>query len=102
MRILQENPFIGGLLPARNTELGKTDSKAAWSDFAQKIAGAIDEVDCLEKDSKRLTEDAVLGRVENLHDVMIAAEKARTAMNLTLEIRNKALEAYKEVMRLQF
>ncbi|HNW11945.1 MAG TPA: flagellar hook-basal body complex protein FliE, partial [Candidatus Rifleibacterium sp.] len=49
-----------------------------------------------------LTQDAVLGRVENLHDVMIAAEKAKTAMNLTLEVRSKALEAYKEIMRMNF
>lgn len=101
MRILQENPFIGSFA-SKNTELGKTDCKESWSEFAKKITRAVDEVDCLEADSKRLTQDAVLGRVENLHDVMIAAEKARTAMNLTLEVRGKVLEAYKEVMRLQF
>jgi len=70
--------------------------------FADKLQTAITEVDDLEKASQKLTQDAVLGRVENLHDVMIAAEKARTAMNLTLEVRNKALEAYKEIMRMQF
>lgn len=101
MRILQENPFLSSL-PNKNTELARTDSKESWADFAKKITNAVDEVDCLEADSKRLTQDAVLGRVENLHDVMIAAEKARTAMNLTLEVRSKVLEAYKEVMRLQF
>jgi len=101
MRILQENPFLTSL-PRQNTELGKTDCKESWAEFAKKITGAVDEVDCLDADAKRLTKDAVLGRVENLHDVMIAAEKAKTAMNLTLEVRSKVLEAYKEVMRLQF
>jgi flagellar hook-basal body complex protein FliE len=33
---------------------------------------------------------------------MIAAEKAKTAMNLTIEVRGKALEAYKEIMRMNF
>ena len=66
------------------------------------LQNAIEEVDGYQKTSDKLAEDAVLGRVENLHDVMIAAEKARTTMNLTLEVRNKALEAYKEIMRLNF
>ncbi|MBF0500752.1 MAG: flagellar hook-basal body complex protein FliE [Candidatus Riflebacteria bacterium] len=101
MRILQENPFISSGIPSK-TSLAKTDSKEAWSKFADKITSAIDEVDGLDKDSQQLTQDAVLGRVENLHDVMIAAEKARTAMSLTLEVRSKVLDAYKEVMRMQF
>ncbi|MFZ2960527.1 MAG: flagellar hook-basal body complex protein FliE [Candidatus Ozemobacteraceae bacterium] len=101
MRILQENPFIGAMVPAK-TNLAKIDSRESWSKFADKLATAVDEVDCLEQDSKQLTQDAVLGRVENLHDVMIATEKAKTAMSLTLEMRGKVLEAYKEIMRMQF
>jgi flagellar hook-basal body complex protein FliE len=80
----------------------KTNGKELWNDFLAGMQTAITEVDGLQKDSERLTQDAVLGRVENLHDVMIAAEKAKTAMSLTLEVRNKALEAYKEIMRLNF
>jgi flagellar hook-basal body complex protein FliE len=99
MRILDRNPLSslqGHLRP--NT----TNAKEQWLAFAEKLQTAIDEVDGLGKQSQKLTQDAVLGRVENLHDVMIAAEKARTAMNLTLEVRGKALEAYKEIMRMQF
>lgn len=98
MRIQAMNPFETGVSPAA----GQTNAKEQWQVFADKLQTAITEVDDLEKASQKLTQDAVLGRVENLHDVMIAAEKARTAMNLTLEVRNKALEAYKEVMRMQF
>jgi len=98
MRIESLNPFeTGSSRPAP-----RVDAKEQWQMFADKLQTAITEVDDLEKASQKLTQDAVLGRVENLHDVMIAAEKARTAMNLTLEVRNKALEAYKEIMRMQF
>lgn len=99
MRILERSPLSelqGQVRPE------KTNAKEQWYAFAEKLQTAVDEVDSLEKHSHKLTQDAVLGRVENLHDVMIAAEKARTAMNLTLEVRAKALEAYKEVMRMQF
>jgi flagellar hook-basal body complex protein FliE len=70
--------------------------------FLDNFQDAVDEVDGLGKQAEKLTQDAVLGRVENLHDVMIAAEKAKTAMNLTLEVRGKALESYKEIMRMNF
>lgn len=80
----------------------QTNAKEQWRFFLDKFQTAIDEVDQLGKESDKLTQDAVLGRVENLHDVMIAAEKAKTAMNLTLEVRGKALEAYKEIMRMNF
>ncbi|RCK79369.1 MAG: Flagellar hook-basal body complex protein FliE [Candidatus Ozemobacter sibiricus] len=99
MRVLERSPFVdlpGRLRPAQ------TNAKEQWYAFAEKLQGAIDEVDGLGKESERLTQDAVLGRVDNLHDVMIAAEKARTAMNLTLEVRGKVIEAYKEIMRMQF
>ena len=80
----------------------QVNSKEQWNSFLDTLQTAIEEVDNLGKASEKMTQDAVLGRVENLHDVMIAAEKAKTAMNLTLEVRGKALEAYKEIMRLNF
>lgn len=99
MRIIDRSPLSqvqGELRP------GKTNAKEQWSKFAEQLTGAIQEVSDLQNESQKMTQDAVLGRVENLHDVMIAAEKARTAMNLTLEVRGKVLESYKEIMRMQF
>ncbi len=83
-------------------EKPQTNAKEQWNSFLGQLQTAITEVDQLGKESNKLTQDAVLGRVDNLHDVMIAAEKAKTAMNLTIEVRNKALEAYKEIMRMNF
>jgi len=99
MRILERNPFSETSVPQSPA---RTDAKAQWARFSDKLRIAVDEVDSLEKDAQKLTQDFVLGRVENLHDVMIAAEKARTAMNLTLEVRAKVIESYKEIMRMQF
>lgn len=99
MRILNKSPFsYVDTKPDKIT----TNSKEQWQMFLDKFQTAVGEVDALGKNAEKLTQDAVLGRVDNLHDVMIAAEKARTAMNLTLEVRNKALDAYKEIMRMNF
>jgi flagellar hook-basal body complex protein FliE len=39
--------------------------------------------------------------MDNLHQVMITAEKASVTLQTTLEIRNKVVEAYQEIMRMQ-
>ena len=51
--------------------------------------------------SDTLTEKLALGQEVDLHEVMIASQKASVTMQLTLEIRNKAVEAYQEMMRMQ-
>ncbi|HNX76476.1 MAG TPA: flagellar hook-basal body complex protein FliE [Candidatus Rifleibacterium sp.] len=99
MKIDTNNPMHG---VRTKPERPQTNAKEQWNSFLDQLQTAIGEVDQLGKESEKLTQDAVLGRVENLHDVMIAAEKAKTAMNLTLEVRGKALEAYKEIMRMNF
>lgn len=41
------------------------------------------------------------GQADNLHEVMIAVERASIALELTIAIRNKLVEAYQEIMRMQ-
>jgi flagellar hook-basal body complex protein FliE len=41
------------------------------------------------------------GDVQNLHDVMVRLEESRIALQLTLQVRNRVLEAYQDVMRMQ-
>lgn len=59
------------------------------------------QVNALQFKAKDLSEEAAVGGDVDLHDVMIASEKAGVAMQLTLQIRNKMVEAYQEVMRMQ-
>ena len=99
MRILEKSPFSE---LQNKPEKARTNAKDQWRIALDTLQSTITEVDSLGKQAEKLTQDAVLGRVENLHDVMIAAQKAKTAMNLTLEVRGKALEAYKEIMRMNF
>ena len=43
----------------------------------------------------------ISGEVEELHQVMIAGEKARLSLQLTVQLTNKVIEAYKEITRMQ-
>ncbi|NPV43052.1 MAG: flagellar hook-basal body complex protein FliE [Firmicutes bacterium] len=69
--------------------------------FKELLVKELQKVNSLQKNSEYLNNKLILGEVENVHQVMIAAEKADLALQLTLQIRNKILDAYNEIMRMQ-
>lgn len=75
-----------------------SESKVSFKDI---FNNALNKVNELILNSDELTEDFAAGRTDNIHDVMIALEKADIALQLTMQIRNKILDAYEEIMRMQ-
>jgi flagellar hook-basal body complex protein FliE len=69
--------------------------------FADTLRQAIADVDTLQVKRDDLVEQMASGAVTEAHDVMIAAEEAQMAFELLLEVRNRLLESYQEVMRMQ-
>lgn len=69
--------------------------------FVDTLRSFIEEVNSLQAEATQYTERLLKGEPVELHDVMIAAEKARTSFQLLLELRNKALDLYREVLRMQ-
>jgi flagellar hook-basal body complex protein FliE len=53
-------------------------------------------------EANRKTEEFAVGKEYDLHEIVIASEKADLSFRLLLQIRNKLLDAYQEVMRMQF
>ncbi len=78
--------------------LGKQDQSMSFSDVLRQ---AISELQQLQTTSAYNNYLLATGQVENLHKVMIDAEKADIALQFTLQVRNKLLEAYQEIMRMQ-
>ncbi|MEO4053527.1 flagellar hook-basal body complex protein FliE [Solibacillus sp. CAU 1738] len=72
----------------------------AQQSFAQSLKNAISEVNAQQIQSDIKTEKLINGGDVDLHDVMITAQKASITLNATMEIRNKAVEAYQEIMRM--
>lgn len=70
-------------------------------DFAKTLMDVMKEVSALQQDSRKAQEAVITGQNVEFHDVMIAMERASLAMNLTLSVRNKVLEAYQEIARMQ-
>lgn len=69
--------------------------------FFHYLKEALQEVDVLQKEAASGAEKLALGDESYLHNTMLAYEKANLALQLTLEIRNKVIEAYQEIMRMQ-
>jgi flagellar hook-basal body complex protein FliE len=69
--------------------------------FAELLNKAINNVNDLQNISNNLTNDLAAGKTDNIHEVMIAGEKADLALQFTMQVRNKILDAYSEIMRMQ-
>lgn len=69
--------------------------------FGELLNKAIRKVDELQKKADNSAVRLAAGDIQNLHQVMIDAEKAEIALQFTIQIRNKVIEAYQEIMRMQ-
>jgi flagellar hook-basal body complex protein FliE len=58
-------------------------------------------VDQKKKISKTATQDLILGRSDNIHEAVVKSEEAGVAFNLMIQVRNKLVDNYKELMRMQ-
>jgi len=69
--------------------------------FAEQLKAAIGEMNEIQEQKETAVADIATGQVKDLHQAAIAIGKAELNMKLMLEIRNKALSAYKELGRTQ-
>ena len=79
-------------------QITENSGKSSFSDMLKKSLEAVNEA---QLNSDRLTNALAAGQNVELHDVMIAAQKASILLEATVEFRNKVIEAYQEVMRMQ-
>ena len=88
--------FIG------NNQFPQSPSKNTVKEgsFAQTLKDIISDVNHMQFESKEMNEAFIRGDVEDLHQVTLTASKARIGFELLLEIRNKLLESYREIMRM--
>ncbi len=84
------------------SHLGETSEPSQGTkSFGDYLGDALTTVNNLENTSTAMNAAMAAGQVEDVSQVMIAAQKADIAMQLTLQVRNKAIDAYQELMRMQ-
>ena len=69
--------------------------------FGQVLSGALDKVNNAQLEADGAVKKFLTGEIQDMHQVTIAMEQARLMMQLAVEVRNKVVEAYQEVSRMQ-
>lgn len=68
--------------------------------FSTYLSDALNEVNLAQTTSEKLTQQFAAGQVRDVHQVTIASQKAKILLQLTMQVRNKVIESYQEVMRM--
>jgi flagellar hook-basal body complex protein FliE len=89
------------LVPGALTANAATPS-AAPAPFSDLLTDAVGEVNALQDQAAAAVKGLMTGSGVDVHQAMIATEKASMAFELALAVRNKAVQAYQQVMGMQF
>jgi flagellar hook-basal body complex protein FliE len=93
---------ISGILDAQllqpTTAPAKSDSVNGFSSWLQK---EIDVANTQLNDADKAIRSYAIGETDNLHQVMMSIAKAKTSFELVVQVRNRLLEGYQEIMRMQ-
>lgn len=95
------NPIsINTAIGAINTSSVNPD-KAGQPDFKDLLSQSVDKLNSIVQDSNAAGEALATGSIDDIHNAMIAAEKADLAVQFTIQIRNKIIDAYNEIIHMQ-
>jgi flagellar hook-basal body complex protein FliE len=78
------------------------EAEATGAPFADLLTDAVSDVNQLERQAQKAVEGLMTGSGVDVHQAMIATQKASMAFELSLAVRNKAVQAYQQVMSMQF
>jgi flagellar hook-basal body complex protein FliE len=88
--------YVPSASPAGASAAGATDSA-----FASHLASGVDSLQAMQAKTDQLAVKAVTGNLSDVHNYTIAATESSLAMELTATVRNRAVEAFNEIMRMQ-
>jgi flagellar hook-basal body complex protein FliE len=94
---IQNQIIIPEIKQQETTVLKKDDSIS----FGDTISNFLDAVNTAQVDAKDSVSEIVTGESENLHEAMAKVEEAKISFELMLEIRNKLLQSFQEIQRMQ-
>lgn len=89
-------------VPVLDTSVKEGQSPAPQGQsFGDMLKSAVDEVNTLRQEADQAITTLASGKGENIHQTMIALEKANVSFQLMMQVRNKIVSAYEEIMRMQ-
>jgi flagellar hook-basal body complex protein FliE len=94
-----DSPNSITLLPSKNLDTSAISKSAAG--FGDMLTSMMEEVNGKQITGDQAIEKLQSGEAKHLHEVMIAVEEADISLRMLVQMRNKALTAYEEIMRMQ-
>jgi flagellar hook-basal body complex protein FliE len=91
---------VAGLPRLQLSKFEVEDNKSEVASFSDIFWKFWQEVDALQKEAEQKSLEAAMGKAENIHEVVIAFEKATLALQLLTQFQNKLVDAYHEIMRM--
>lgn len=85
---------------SQSSPLHTLDSKNITSDFSSMLKENIDKINEMQITADTMAEGLATGKAENIHETMIAISKAELGFNFMVQVRNKVLNAYQEIMNM--
>ena len=101
MNINGFNPSMLSHLPQLERAGGTTSAEATGGSFGDVVKGAVEALDKTQKGAEHEIAQAVTGETPDLHRTLIALQTADLSFQLGLQVRNKLIGAYEEIMRMQ-
>lgn len=81
---------------------GQVGKAAGGKDFSKLVTGFIQETNQAQVGSDQAINDLVTGKTDNVQQVVMAVANAEMSFQLFMEIRNKLIDSYNDLMRMQF
>lgn len=93
---------VGSIAPAASAPAPSVQAATGPdTEFGSLVLDGLDRLEGLTDKADTLAVQAATGKLENIHDYTIAASEASVASQLTVALRNRAVEAFNEIMRMQ-
>jgi flagellar hook-basal body complex protein FliE len=96
VRVEQEMRANGMEAPAPGAPGG-----AEGATFSGILRESVEKVNAMQQQADHAIKELVSGRTKNIHETMLTIERADTSLKLMMQVRNKILDAYREIMRMQ-
>lgn len=88
---------VSAVRASEPTSVPAVDNKS----FGQILSEALNDVNKLQQEAHQASVNLAAGKIQDVSEVVIASEKATIALQLTMQVRNKVVDAYQEIMRMQ-
>ena len=87
--------------PIGPIDIGGPERASGGSEFHNVLQGAIDQVEISRSEANQSVQNFLTGDGEDLHSTVLAVQRADLEFSMLMQVRNKVISAYQEVMRMQ-